>query len=118
MKTNASKTLIEAKRVDNEDIIDLINELYGTDFSPYIYNYDGGLFDRSKSFEIFLFFDKSDKFRNVDFDRAALFARSVFAVEASLCLGYYVMSHLKFLWSEPASAPLKRSFYLFYHFFI
>lgn len=47
MKIESNKRLIEAKRVDNEDIVDLINELYGTDFDPYIYNYDGGLFDRS-----------------------------------------------------------------------
>ena len=49
MKINANTRLIEAKmNVDNEDVIDLLNQLFGTSFDPYKYNYDGAPFDRSK----------------------------------------------------------------------
>ena len=49
MKINANKRLIEAKTiVDNEDVIDLLNQLFGTSFDPYKYNYDGAPFDRSE----------------------------------------------------------------------
>ena len=42
MKINANKRLIEAKmNVDNEDVIDLLNQLFGTNFDPHKYNYEG-----------------------------------------------------------------------------
>lgn len=42
MKINASSRLLKAKmNVDNEDMVDLINSLFGTEFDPSIYNYDG-----------------------------------------------------------------------------